>query len=550
MRRSGFGVLVAAVLVAAALALPAGASAFAPLSSFGGFGAGAGQVDTPGGIAVAANGDVYVADLGNERVDVFNPDGSFDFAFGGAVAPGGGAACTAASGCLAGAAGEAAGEFASPASVAIAPSGDVFVADENNNRIDAFNAGGTFLFAFGRNVSPAGADVCTAASGCRAGEAGEGSGEEGSKAGGVVEPNGLTVDPGGRIYVADSGNDRIDAFGPLGEFLFALGTEVNATDFSGRCTTATGCLAGFPYEGAGGMKYPQDVKLLPSGLLAVSDGEPAITGNEGNRRVDEFTLDGEFVRAFGAEVDLPSGGDICTLECQRGLEGPRAGAVAAPAHLAVDAGGSIYIGDVALERVTEFTESGQFVRAFGAGVVNGAAAFQVCNLATGCLAGLESTVSGATPNPFGLALDCGGSVLVAEQAEGFARLERFGEPGAALPPCAAPPGTPPGLKPLPVQPSNDFKFGKVKINRKQGTATLLVKVPAAGKLLLKGAGIVRTQLKVRQPTVARLLVRASGGAKKALRKEGKARLRAKVTFTPTGGVPRTKTKKVVLKKKR
>ena len=47
-------------------------------------------------------------------------------------------------------------------------------------------------------------------------------------------------------------------------------------------------------------------------------------------------------------------------------------------------------------------------------------------------------------------------------------------------------GRPP---PAPRLPSNTFSFGKLKLNKRRGTATLVVRVPGPGSLLLSGAGV-------------------------------------------------------------
>ena len=75
----------------------------------------------------------------------------------------------------------AGGELANPRSVAGAPNGNVYVADERNHRIQEFEADGKFVLMFGKEVnetedkttgaSEAQKDLCTAASGnkCKAG---------------------------------------------------------------------------------------------------------------------------------------------------------------------------------------------------------------------------------------------------------------------------------------------------------------------------------------------------------------------------------------------
>ena len=67
----------------------------------------------PMGLAVdQANGNVYLTDMGNTRIDVFSSEGTFEGAFGWNVIPAGAVAfefCTTTSGCQAGESGAASG---------------------------------------------------------------------------------------------------------------------------------------------------------------------------------------------------------------------------------------------------------------------------------------------------------------------------------------------------------------------------------------------------------------------------------------------------------
>lgn len=121
-------------------------------------------------------------------------------------------------------------------------------------------------------------------------------------------------------------------------------------------------------------------------------------------------------------------------------------------------------------------------------------------------------------------------------------------------PKASPP--PPGddgphTQPPPHNPSNDFKFGKLKLNKKRGTATLEVKVPGAGKLQLKGTGAVRGAKKTaKSAATIKLTVATKGKTAKTLRKRGKAKVKATVTFTPKGETSRSKSRTLRLVKKK
>ena len=89
-----------------------------PLRTVGGAGSGPGEFKAPGGGAVAANGDLYVADFYNHRVQCLRPDGTFVRLWG-----------------TTGKVGIGAGAFNYPTDVALGPKGTLYVADGYNDRI-------------------------------------------------------------------------------------------------------------------------------------------------------------------------------------------------------------------------------------------------------------------------------------------------------------------------------------------------------------------------------------------------------------------------------
>ncbi|MCI0549925.1 MAG: NHL repeat-containing protein, partial [Anaerolineae bacterium] len=168
----------------------------------------------PRGIAVNAQGQVFVADTGNKRIVVFDKDGNYITEFGSA--------------------GLDPGQFDEPVSVAVAPSGTVYVTDTWNQRIQAFipSEDGLAYFPslqwdvnawFGQSLDnkpfiAVGADehvFITDPEGYRViefTETGEfvrtwGAFGVGPEELGLV--SGITVDQNGFIWVADSGNNRI-----------------------------------------------------------------------------------------------------------------------------------------------------------------------------------------------------------------------------------------------------------------------------------------------------------------------------------------------------
>jgi DNA-binding beta-propeller fold protein YncE len=218
-----------AIIVLSLLALAPGASAFKVISESG---AGASQTSRPNGLAVNhATSRLYVADTENNRVDVFGPAGTFQKAFGWGVATGaakpqtcGPAATPPTVTCLRGLRGEGSGQFESPTTIAVDDSsGDVYVVDLTNQRVEKFDEEGNFLLTFGGGVDKTvPANVCTAASGhiCGAGSDGFSEGEFSSSTTIFVG-----VGPGGVVYVIDNHRvgekekekkNRLQRFGPSG----------------------------------------------------------------------------------------------------------------------------------------------------------------------------------------------------------------------------------------------------------------------------------------------------------------------------------------------
>ncbi len=481
--------------VALVLALPGNAAAFGPLSSFGEAGGGAGQLNQPWGIAVGEDGTTYVAELGGQRVSAFASDGAFLRTIG-------------------------VGDLHEPAGVALGPEGNVFVSDFEDDRVVVYSTGGAFVRAFG---------------------------EAGEEAGQLDQPNGIEFDRSGLLHVADSSDGRIDVFTPEGEFLRAFGKEVDPGG-GDECTVETECKYGAADGTAGAMDSPTDVAFGPAGEIVVADGS--------NNRIDIFSAGGEFLRAFGKEVNPGAGDqDVCETECQSASPSAAAGAFGFPSAVVVDADGTAYVADRDHNRVGVSSIDGMFARAFGERVIDEEEPlFQICATGTGCKAGGTGTIAGAIPAPRGIALDCRGAVYVSEQGAGFARVERFGEPGTAVPPCVEepePPATTSGpFVPLAKPISNRIRFNGLRRNRHGGTAVIFVKVTGPGRVILHGRGIRRLARVARGAKRLRLPVKPKVRLKRFLKRHGKARIRVRVTFKPDGGTAKTIEKVVVLKRKR
>ncbi len=144
---------------------------------WGAHGKGPGQFDFPYGIAVR-DGKVYVADKNNYRIQIFLPDGRFVGMIPPAPRP------------------DARGFI--PLNMNVGADGNLYVTSLDH-RILVFDKKDSLIKEFGRG--------------------GSGKGE-------LAYPNGVAVDETGRIWVADSGNARIQVFSPdAGQVVMTIGGE-------------------------------------------------------------------------------------------------------------------------------------------------------------------------------------------------------------------------------------------------------------------------------------------------------------------------------------
>ena len=167
----------------------------------------------------------------------------------------------------------------------------------------------------------------------------------------------------------------------------------------------------------------------PQGIAIEQVTGDVYVTDQGNRRVDEFTEAGVFVRAFGLNVG-GAGVDVCTTSCEAGTLGAGAGEFGATiGYPAVDhTTGDVYVADPANRRVQVFEADGVFKQAFGWGVASGTGEFQVCT--STCQAGVanasEPDLGGfAAGSPSGVAVDASGDVYVVDGGAPDFRVEKF-----------------------------------------------------------------------------------------------------------------------------
>lgn len=255
-----------------------------PGLSFASEGDSDGKLCRPWGVSVDKEGYIIVADRSNNRIQVFQPCGTFHHKFG--------------------TLGSRPGQFDRPAGVACDASRRIVVADKDNHRIQIFTFEGQFLLKFG---------------------------EKGTKNGQFNYPWDVAVNPEGKILVSDTRNHRIQLFGPDGVFLNKYGFEgalwkhfdsprgvtfnheghLVVTDFNNHrllvihpdCQSAR--FLGSEGTGNGQFLRPQGVAVDQEGRIIVADSR--------NHRVQMFESNGSFLCKFGAQgsgfgqMDRPSG---------------------------------------------------------------------------------------------------------------------------------------------------------------------------------------------------------------------------------------------------
>ncbi|MGH2961600.1 MAG: hypothetical protein ACRDL3_05325 [Solirubrobacterales bacterium] len=99
-------------------------------------------------------------------------------------------------------------------------------------------------------------------------------------------------------------------------------------------------------------------------------------------------------------------------------------------------------------------------------------------------------------------------------------------------------------------PSNEFSFGKVKRNKRKGTAKLTVIVPGPGELdLAKNRKVKPNGKRADTEGSVKLPIKPKGKGRKKLKRKGAAKVKAEVTYTPDGGSANIQSRKVKLRKR-
>jgi tripartite motif-containing protein 71 len=362
---------------------------------WGAYGTAAGRLAYPRGAATNGNGELFVANTGNDRIDVFDAGGTLKRSFG--------------------TSGRANGQFDAPLGVGADAGGLRAVTDSVNGRVQLLNLDGSVATTWGSpNPGPTilPDPVAVAFDGAGNGYVLDGRrstivvfdrataqtprriGSEGSGPAQLLGAQALAIDGGGTISVADTGNERIARF-----------------------TTAGDYLGSFPTEAA------------PRGIAVTGDGSRIYVADSANR----ITV----YDPSGAELD------------QFGGTGSKLGKLNAPAQMAVDPAGNLWVADRGNNRVQEFGPSGERLLALGQRGVG----------------------DGQFIHPTGISVDCNSRVTVTDTDNNRVTTLQLATPvaGAA---CAALPA--PAAAPLLQFPTLPEPLGPqltVTILRKAGLLT-------------------------------------------------------------------------------
>jgi DNA-binding beta-propeller fold protein YncE len=461
---------------------------------WGSYGTAPGQLAYPRGLAAGANGELYVANTGNDRIDVFDAGGQLLRSFGSS--------------------GRATGQFDAPQGVAADSTGTRAVTDAVNGRIQLLAPDGAIAAAWGSpnpgpTILPDPVAVAFDAAGNAfvldarrskivvfdrtTGQAVRAIGSLGSGPGQLLAPAALAMDAAGNITVADAGNIRLARFAADGTYLGS-----SPTDNPGR------------------------------GIAVTPDGNRTYVSDTANR----ITVYGP----DGAQLD------------QFGGTGSRLGKLNAPAQLALDPAGNLWVADRGNNRVQQFGPAGERLLTLGA----------------------RGSDPGQFIHPTGVSVDCNSVLTVTDSDNNRVQSFPLATPVANAS-CAPlpPPGIPPALK-FPTLPQPLGPVLAVKVLRSAGLLTarnLPVRVGCDTTCRLTVSGVVapralpRKGKPVSAPLKAQPVTIPAGGSRivrltlsdrdaKRLRAalHGKRGLQATVELAATGpaGPPTSQTERVAL----
>jgi sugar lactone lactonase YvrE len=411
-------------------------------------GAGDGMLSQSYGIAVDASGNVYVADYTHYRINKYNSAGAFQGWRGGILTSptGGDAGCNGASvgtftpGWCKGGSGsntQVDGAVNNPQGMAIDSSGNIYVADGSNARVNKYDSSGSILGAIRTTLIHFSWHRSTGDSRWSMGE------------GGLYVPSGLTLDSSGNLYVANTNNVRINKYDSSGTSQGWIGRIWSSpTGGAAGCSGASGitpgwCTGGFAQGGSadGNLLLPMDVALDSIGNLYVVD--------KSNARISKYNSLGVFQGWIGKIATSPTGGaascngaSVGTFTpgwCTGGTSasGTGDGMLSNPLKIALDSSNNIYVVDTGNHRINKYNSSGVFqgwIGKIATSPTGGAAGCNGASVGTftpgWCTGGTSAagTGNGMMSTPKGVYLDSSGNLYVSDSDN--SRINKYNSVGA------------------------------------------------------------------------------------------------------------------------
>lgn len=313
-------------------------------SGDGGFGNLA-SLNQPGGLAVDAAGNLYIADRLNNRVRKLTPAGIIS-----TVAGNG-------NGGFSGDGGPATAASLYPSGVAVDASRNLFIADRVNSRI--------------RKVDALGRITTVAGTGSR-GYTGDGGP---ATAAALYLPEDVALDRFGNLYIADSNNYRVRKVDLSGVITTVAGNGVRAYSGDGgpAVNASIGGPTGVSIDESGNLYIATDVpgelsrvrKVSPDGIISTAAGGPgtgfaSIHGVTVDRQGNLLIAEGSAAHAV-LGINADGSRRFIAGTTTRGFSGDGGAATSAllndPRGIAVDAAGNLFIADTGNDRVHKVSAS-------------------------------------------------------------------------------------------------------------------------------------------------------------------------------------------------